>query len=91
MDQMAVVICVRSGSPRCWRARRLLGRRGYAFEVVELSSDGELPPRLAAMVGSKAARRLPQVLVDGRLVGGYEVVRALDRSGVLDRLVRGEV
>jgi glutaredoxin-related protein len=34
---------------------------------------------------------VPQVFVDGRLVGGFDVIKALDRAGQLDRLVRGEV
>jgi glutaredoxin-related protein len=34
---------------------------------------------------------VPQLFIAGRLVGGFETVRALDRSGDLDRLVRGVV
>jgi glutaredoxin-related protein len=34
---------------------------------------------------------VPQVFVDGRLVGGFDVIKALNRTGELDRLVRGEV
>ena len=90
MDQKPVVICVKSRSARCWRARRLLRRKGYAYNVVQLPGDDEIPSRLAGAVGRRA-RKLPLVLVDGRLVGGYGVIKALDRSGDLDRLVRGEV
>ena len=43
MDQKRVVIYVGRASPHCWRAKRLLSRKGYAFEVVEVSSDNELP------------------------------------------------
>jgi hypothetical protein len=43
MDQKRVVIYVGPVSPHCWRAKRLLRRKGYAFEVVEVSSDNELP------------------------------------------------
>ena len=93
MEQKPVVIYVRSRSPRCWRAKRLLRRRGYAFDVVEVPrSDGGFAPRLARTIGVGASRgATPQVLVDGRLVGGLGVIRALDNSGDLDRLVRGEV
>ena len=53
-----------------------------------MSGDDGLRYWLVEATGSKA---VPQVFVDGRLVSGFAVVRALDSSGDLDRLVRGEV
>jgi glutaredoxin 3 len=88
MDQMRVVIYVGRASPHCWRAKRLLRRKGYAFEVVEVSSDDELPVPPARTAGRRV---VPQVFIDGRLVGGFKVIKALDRAGDLDRLVRGAV
>jgi glutaredoxin 3 len=85
MDQKQVVIYVKPYSPYCWRARRLLQRRGYAFEQVEVSSKNVLFG-LDARPGT-----VPQVFVDGRPVGGLATIAALDRSGDLDRLVRGDV
>ena len=88
MDQQPVVIYVKHRSPHSWRAKRLLRRKGYAFEVVEVSSESELP---ASPTGTTSNRTVPQIFVDGRLVGGFDVIKALDRVGQLDRLVRGEV
>ncbi len=88
MDQKRVVIYVGPVSPHCWPANRLMRRKGYAFEVVEVSSEDELPVPPARTTGRRA---VPQVFIDGRLVGGFEVIRALDRAGDLDRLVRGAV
>ena len=88
MDQKPVVINVRHRSPYCWRAKRLFRRKGYAFEVVEVSSDRELP---APPTRTTVNRTVPQVFVDGRLVDGFDVIKTLNRTGELDRLVRGEV
>jgi glutaredoxin 3 len=88
MDQMEIAIYVKARCRRCWRARRLLRRRNYAFEVIDVSGDDELRNWLVETTGSKT---VPQVFVDGRLVGGFAVVRALDISGDLERLVRGAV
>ena len=88
MDQQPVVVYVKLRSPRSWRVQRLLRRKCYAFEVVEVSSESELP---APPAGTASNRTVPQVFVDGRLVGGFDVIKALDRAGQLDRLVRGEV
>jgi glutaredoxin 3 len=88
MDQKKIAIYVKARCQRCWRAKRLLRRSSYAFEVIDVSGDDGLRNWLVEATGSKT---VPQVFVDGRLVGGFAVVRALDSSGDLDRLVRGEV
>jgi glutaredoxin 3 len=88
MDQKEIAIYIKARCQRCWRAKRLLRRRNYAFEVIDVFGDDELRNWLVKATGSKT---VPQVFVDGRLVGGFAVVRALDSSGDLDRLVRGEV
>jgi glutaredoxin 3 len=84
---MEIAVYVRARCQRCWRVKRLLRRRSYAFEVIDVSGD-ELRIWLVEATGSKT---VPQVFVGGRLVGGFDEVRALDRSGDLDRIVRGEV
>ena len=88
MEQREIAIYVKARCQRCWRARRLLRRRCYAFEVIDVSGDDGLGNRLVEAIGSKT---VPQIFVDGRLVGGFAVIRALDSSGDLERLVRGEV
>jgi glutaredoxin 3 len=88
MNQLEIAIYVKTRCRCCWRAKRLLSRRSYAFEVIDVSDDDGLRNWLVEATGSKT---VPQVFVDGRLVGGLAVVRALDNSGDLDRLVRGEV
>lgn len=88
MDQKPVVIYAKQRSPYSWRAKRLFRSKGYAFEVIEVSSERELP---VPPTRTTSKRTVPQVFVDGRLVGGFDVIKALDRAGHLDRLVRGEV
>ena len=88
MDLQEIAIYVKARCRRCWRARRLLRRRGYAFEAIDVSGNDELRNWLVEATGSKT---VPQVFVDGRLVGDFDVVRALDISGDFERLVRGDV
>lgn len=40
MDQMEVVLYTGDKSFRCWRIQRLLRRKGYAIEVVNVGTDG---------------------------------------------------
>ena len=86
MYQREMVLYTRNRSLRCWRARRLLGRAGYRFEVVDATAD----PRVLSGL-SKAARREvtpPYVFVDRRPVGGMGTVRALVGSGQFEHLLR---
>jgi glutaredoxin 3 len=92
MDQMRVVLYTRDASFSCWRAKRLLNGKGYAFEEITLSEgDDEVEERGARLDRTISEKRVPFVFVDGRPVGGIREILALDASGVLDRLVRGEV
>ena len=85
MDQKQIVIYVKPYSPYSWRARRLLKQRGLAFEEVEVSRDNGYPET------TPRPGTVPQVFIDGRPVGGLATIAALDRSGDLERLARGDV
>ena len=92
MNQMEITMYAEARSLSCWRTKRLLRRRGYTFKVVDVAGDGELRAWLTETTSPKEfPKELPAVFVGGRLVGGFEVIKALERSGNLDRLVRGEV
>jgi glutaredoxin len=82
------VLYTRHRSWRCWRAIRLLRRMGYAFDVVDTTDDAELCASLERASGHNAA---PYLFLDGRPVGDFNVIKALDRSGNFERLVRGNV
>jgi glutaredoxin 3 len=85
MGQKTVVIYTRDWCSYCWRARRLLKRKGYAFEEINMSGDPEGRARLARITGRDTVL---QVFVEDRRIGGFDGVKALDRSGELDRLIR---
>ncbi len=76
MYQREMVLYTRNRSLRCWRAKRLLGRAGYRFEVVDVTADPE------ALAG------LPAVARHG---GDLGTVRALVGSGHFERLLRGDL
>jgi glutaredoxin 3 len=87
--QEEVVLYAVARSRACRRARRLLRRKGYAFEEVDVGADEGLLVSLSAATGKKLL--LPLVFLGGRLVGGLDEIQALEHSGDLDRLVRGRV
>jgi glutaredoxin len=77
---------------RCWRAQRLLARRGYHVEVVDTTNNDGQRGLVKELTRSSAYRQtMPYLLVDNRPVGGFGYIKALDYSGTLNLLVRGEV
>jgi glutaredoxin len=90
VDQKEMVLYTANRSLRSWRAKRLLARRGYHFEVICITNDG-LRTRLKRIRSSDYRGTVPYLFVDHRPVGGLGDIRGLDGSGTLELLVRGEV
>jgi len=67
----------------CDLARTLLRERGLPFEEIGLDDDPAFRARLMDLTGRWT---VPQILVDGRPIGGYTELRELDRLGLLDGL-----
>jgi glutaredoxin 3 len=68
----------------CSRVKGLLEATGVGFAEVNLTKDPEGRTELALRTGMMS---FPQVLVDGRLIGGYAELLAAADSGELDKLL----
>ena len=68
----------------CTAALRLLRQKGVAFQEIDCTRD---PDKRRWLVETTGRRTVPQVFIDGRAVGGFTDLRALDERGVLDRLL----
>ena len=90
VNQREIVLYTADRSLRSWRAKRLLARRGYHFEVVRIINDG-LRARLKRLRSNDYRQTVPYLYVDNRPVGGWGDIKVLDGSGTLELLVRGEV
>jgi glutaredoxin 3 len=67
----------------CDRARALLRGRGLPFEEISLDDDPAFRARLLELTGRWT---VPQILVEGKPIGGFVELRELDRRGLLDEL-----
>ena len=65
----------------CVRAKGLLEAKGVEFEEINLDDDPHFRQTLLDLSGSWT---VPQILIDGRPIGGYTDLWRLDRSGQLD-------
>ncbi|HET7755584.1 MAG TPA: glutaredoxin 3 [Anaeromyxobacteraceae bacterium] len=73
--------------PYCVRAKGLLTRKGVAYEEIDVENDDAKRAWLVEVTGQ---RTVPQVFVNGRPLGGFTDIDALDKAGKLDPILRGE-
>jgi glutaredoxin 3 len=66
----------------CVRAKALLDAKGLSYEEINLEGDPHFRQKLMDLTGGWT---VPQILIDGRPIGGYAELYALDRSGRLDQ------
>jgi glutaredoxin 3 len=73
--------------PYCVRAKALLQKKGVAYEEIDVEHDDA---RRAWLVEASGQRTVPQIFVDGRPLGGFSDIDALDKQGKLDAILCGE-
>jgi len=66
--------------PFCVRAKRLLAERQIAYAEIDVSEDDDLRADVMQRTGR---RTVPQIFIDGRSIGGFEELAALDAAGEL--------
>lgn len=71
--------------PYCIRAERLLNQKGIT-DIEKVRVDLE-PTRRDEMMAKTQRRTVPQIFIDGRHVGGFDDLAALDHAGELDALL----
>ena len=65
----------------CVRAKTLLDSKGIDYEDVSLDDDPAFRQKLFDLTGGWT---VPQILIDGKPIGGYTELWRLDRAGGLD-------
>lgn len=71
--------------PYCHMAKRLLRKKGWIFEEIDVSSCTELRAELREKAGG--SHTVPQIWIDELHIGGCDDLYTLDRGGMLDPLL----
>ena len=71
--------------PYCWRAKRLLSKKGLSFTEIDLWQESGRRAEMVERAGGRTT--VPQLFVDGQPIGGSDELAALEASGELDRLL----
>ena len=67
----------------CVRAKVLLEAKDLEYEEIRLDDDAAFRQTLQDLTGGWT---VPQILIDGKPIGGYTELWRLEREGVLDEL-----
>lgn len=67
----------------CDRAKALLEERGLAYQEIRVDRD---PAFRAKLLDLNGRWTVPQILIDGRPIGGFAELWELDRRGLLSEL-----
>tara|TARA_B100000965_G_scaffold383524_1_gene382835 strand:- start:374 stop:613 length:240 start_codon:yes stop_codon:yes gene_type:complete len=70
----------------CDAAKRLLLRNNLKFDEIDISTKSGLIDEMIQKANGK--RTIPQIFFDDYHVGGYQELRALEKSGELLNLIK---
>ncbi len=68
----------------CTAAQQLLAQKQIPYTEIDATND---PPTRAWLAKETGQSTMPQIFIDGRSIGGYRELSALERSGQLDTLL----
>jgi glutaredoxin 3 len=71
--------------PYCFRAKALLQHKGVVFEEIDVTDDRALREKMVKLAGGR--RTVPEIFINGKIIGGYDELRALEDEGKLDELL----
>jgi glutaredoxin 3 len=82
MPEPRVIVYTTDDCPFCVQAKTLLRRRGVPFDERVLDDLGR-----RRLVARTQMLTVPQVFIDGQLIGGFEQLRERDRRDGLRDLI----
>lgn len=80
-----VVIYSKDPCPYCDRAKAFLESKNIPFEEIDLTDRMDEMNRIKNETGW---RTVPIIMIDGKLIGGYTDLKALDERGELDQILK---
>ena len=67
------------------RAKALLRSKGVAFEEIDVTNDPALRAKMVERAGGR--RTVPEIFINGEIIGGCDELYMLELSGELDTLL----
>ena len=71
--------------PYCMRAKALLRSKRVEFDEIDVTDDPELRAKMVKRSGGR--RTVPEIFINGQIIGGCDELYELEQSGELDQLL----
>ena len=72
--------------PYCTRAKQLFNNKSVEYTEIRVDKD---PAKLAEMIDRCNGRRsVPQIIINGEAIGGFNELLALELDGKLDEMLK---
>ncbi len=65
----------------CYAAKNLLAKRGLEYEEISVSDNPSVAQEMRDLTGGST---VPQIVIDGRPIGGYTELVEMDMDGELN-------
>lgn len=81
-----IVIYTKTGCPYCLRAKALLSGKQQAFKEICNDNAADRREKMLELTGGQSYT-VPQIFINGQLIGGCSDLEALEAQGKLDTLL----
>lgn len=71
--------------PYCVRAKQLLDMKDVDYSEIDVTGDDTARAELVQK--AEGRRTVPQIFINGKSIGGFDDMRALEKSGELDKML----
>jgi glutaredoxin 3 len=85
LDMNKVKVYSTGTCPVCVKAKAFLDKRGIGYDEVRIDLDRAAMKEFSVV--THGARRVPQIVVDGKCIGGFTELTELHMEGGLDHLL----
>ena len=80
-----VEMYTKANCPYCRLAKSLLDNKQVTFEEIRVDLQ---PEKLTEMITRSNRRTVPEIFINDQLIGGYDELAAITKSGKLDQLIQ---
>ncbi len=88
-ESMSRVTLYSTGNcPLCANSKSMLNKWNIEFSEIRIDTDNSVLKQFGEV--AQGARTVPQILIDGKLIGGFSELTELHMDGELDQLMTTE-
>ena len=80
-----IIIYSKANCPYCDWAKQLLDNKKAIYQEIRVDTDANQRVEMERLSGK---RTVPQIIINGKAIGGFDNLSALDKAGELDTLLK---